>query len=53
MGDAVVDSVRLGAAIYAAAGVRDVDVATPSGDTAISAGQVAVVGTVTLTWVTV
>jgi hypothetical protein len=33
--------------------VRDVDVATPSGDTAISAGQVAVVGTVTLTWVTV
>ena len=36
-------------ATCAAAGVRDVDVTTPSGDTVISAGQVAVPGTYTLT----
>lgn len=53
LGDATVDSVKIGAALYAAAGVRDVDVTTPSGDTVISAGQVAVPGTYTLTWTTV
>lgn len=53
LGDATVDSVKIGAAFYAAAGVRDVDVTTPSGDTVISAGQVAVPGTYTLTWTTV
>lgn len=53
LGDAVVDSVKLGAAFYAAAGVRDVDISTPSGDTVISAGQVAVAGTYTLTWTVV
>lgn len=53
IGDAVVDVVKLGASIYAAAGVRDVDVTTPAGDVAISAGQVATVGTLSLTWTTV
>lgn len=53
MGDAVVDVVKLGAAIYAAAGVRDVDVSQPSADVTITAGQVAVVGAVSLTWGTV
>ena len=53
MGDAVVDVARIGASIYSAAGIRDVDLSAPINDTTISAGQVAVVGTVTLTWVTV
>jgi phage-related baseplate assembly protein len=50
LGDATVDVVKLGAAIYAAAGIRDVDVVIPAADVSISAGQVAVVGTYTLTW---
>ncbi len=53
LGDATVDVVKLGAAIYAAAGIRDVDVVIPAADVSISAGQVAVVGTYTLTWTTV
>ncbi len=53
LGDAVVDVVKLGAAIYAAAGIRDVDVVIPAADVTISAGQVAVPGTYTLTWTTV
>ena len=53
LGDATVDVVKLGAAIYAAAGIRDVDVVIPAADVGISAGQVAVPGTYTLTWTTV
>lgn len=53
LGDATVDVVKLGAAIYAAAGIRDVDVVIPAADVSISAGQVAVPGTYTLTWTTV
>ena len=53
LGDATVDVVKLGAAIYAAAGIRDVDVVIPAADVTISAGQVAVPGTYTLTWTTV
>ncbi len=53
LGDATVDVVKLGAAIYAAAGIRDVDVVIPAADTTVSAGQVAVPGTYTLTWTTV
>lgn len=47
-----VDLARLHAAIYAAAGVTDVDLSSPSADTAIGATQVAVFG-VLLTWTTV
>jgi uncharacterized phage protein gp47/JayE len=53
LGDATVDVVKLGAAIYAAAGIRDVDVVTPAADVTISAGQVAVPGAYSLTWTTV
>lgn len=53
IGTGTVDVVRIGAAIYSAAGVADVDISTPSGDTVIAAGQVATVGTVSLTWVLV
>lgn len=53
MGSSTVDSARIGAAIYAADGVQDVDLVTPAADTVISAGQIATVGTVTLTWVLV
>jgi hypothetical protein len=53
LGDATVDVVKLGAAIYAASGIRDVDVVIPAADVSISAGQVAVPGAYTLTWTTV
>ena len=53
LGDAVVDVVKLGAAFYAADGIRDVDITTPAGDTVIAAGQVAVAGSYTLTWTVV
>lgn len=53
MGAATVDTARIGASIYAAAGIRDVDLVAPAADVSIAAGQVATVGTVTLTWVTV
>jgi len=52
MGNAVVDVARIGASIYSAAGIRDVDLSAPV-DTTITAGQVATVGTVSLTWVEV
>lgn len=48
-----VDREAIAAAIYRAAGVRDVDFSSPAGDTAIGTGQVAVLGAVTLTWVPV
>ncbi len=47
-----VDLGRIYAAIYAAAGVVDVDLSSPSGDTSIGATQVAVFS-VSLTWTTV
>ena len=50
MGNAVVDVARIGASIYSAAGIRDVDLSAPASDTTITAGQVATVGTLTLTW---
>lgn len=53
LGSATVDTARIGASIYAAAGIRDVDLVAPAADVVIAAGQVATVGTVTLTWVTV
>lgn len=53
MGSATVDTARIGASIYAAAGIRDVDLVAPAADVSIAAGQVATVGTVTLAWVTV
>jgi phage-related baseplate assembly protein len=46
-----VDLGRIYAAIYAAAGVTDVDLSSPSGDTSIGATQVAVFS-VSLTWTT-
>ena len=53
MGNAVVDVARIGASIYSAAGIRDVDLSAPVYDTTITAGQVAAVGTISLTWVEV
>lgn len=53
MGDAVVDVARIGASIYDAAGIRDVDLVLPVYDTTITTGQFATVGAVTLTWVDV
>ncbi len=50
MGNAVVDVARIGASIYSAAGIRDVDLSAPASDTTITAGQVATVGTISLTW---
>lgn len=47
-----VDLGRLYEAIYRAAGVVDVDISAPSGDTSVASGHVAV-PTVALTWVTV
>lgn len=53
LGSATVDTARIGASIYAAAGIQDVDLVAPAADVSIAAGQVATVGAVTLTWVTV
>ncbi len=53
MGNATVDVARIGAAIYAANGIRDVDLSAPALDVVIAAGQIATVGTVSLTWVLV
>jgi uncharacterized phage protein gp47/JayE len=53
LGNAVVDVARIGASIYSAASIRDVDLSAPINDTTITAGQVATVGAVTLTWIEV